>query len=91
MIRSFLNAGLKNAWELGRPFANDKLPAKDVFRLLDFLEAAEAPHDVGFFGTFYEWSEGGARRFGVGITDHWTVTFARQDGQAVDVDLEWHS
>lgn len=91
MLRSFLNGDLKNAWENGKPFVNERLPAKAVFRFLDALNASEGPADVAFFGRFYEWEESGRVRYGVQLTEHWTVTYDWLDGHAIDIDLEWHN
>jgi proteic killer suppression protein len=91
MILSFLNGDLQSAWENGKEFANERLPAKTIFRLLDTLNASESPTDVAFFGRFYEWQEGGLSRYGVQITEHWTLTYGWLDGHATDIDLEWHN
>jgi plasmid maintenance system killer protein len=91
MIRSFRNRDLKKAWELGKDVAHKNLPARETYWVLDALNAANAPREVAFLGRFFEWDENGERRYGVAITDHWTVSFGWSGGHAVEVDLEWHN
>ena len=91
MIRSFRNRDLKKAWEFGKSFAHKKLPSRETFWVLDALNAATAPREVAFFGSFYEWTEAGQQRYGVAISEHWTISYGWSDGHAVDVDLEWHN
>ena len=91
MIRSFRNRDLKKAWEFGKAFANKKLPARETYRVLDALNAATDPAEIAFFGRFYEWTEGRERRYGVAVTEHWTISYGWSDGHAVEVDIEWHN
>lgn len=91
MIRSFRNKELQKSWEYGKSFAHKKLSAQEIFYILDALNSASAPVDVAFFGRFFDWVENGRNRYGVAITDHWTVTFGWSDGHAESVDLEWNN
>ena len=91
MIGSFRNRDLKNAWESGKEFSHKKLPSRDVFWVLDALHVATDSRELAFFGRFYEWIEAGEQRYGVGITEHWTISYGWSNGHAVDVDLEWNN
>jgi hypothetical protein len=92
MIRSFRNRDLKKAWELGKEFAhNNKLPARETFWVLDALNAATGPREIAFLGRFYEWTEKDEQRYGVAVTEHWTISYGWAGGHAADVDLEWHN
>jgi len=89
MIQSFRNHDLQRLWEDGKPLPHKTLIAGNILRVLDLIVAASAPYDVAFYGIrFDEWPQDATQRYGVMVTDHWLISFAWRDGDAIEIDLE---
>jgi proteic killer suppression protein len=89
MIASFRSRALKRYWERSE---TKRLPPAAVDRIamiLDRLNAATAPGDLDLPGFGYHALKGNRKgEFAVLVTRNWRITFAWDDGDAVDVDLE---
>ncbi len=87
MIRSFRSKPLRQFFETGR---SDRLPvpnAPRVSRILRALDAATKPDDMNLPGYGFHGLHGESR-WSVRVTGNWRVTFAWDENDAVDVDLE---
>ena len=89
MIRSFRSRALRRLWE-----RNDarRLPALDVARIrniLELLDGADVPADLDVPGLhFHPLSANLRGRYAVTVRANWRITFAWQDGDAIDLDYE---
>lgn len=89
MLKSFRNKELEKSYTHGKSLPFRTVSAKEVFDVLDVIDAVSAPRDASFAGfRFDEWTEGGKMRYGVMISVHWLISFSWSDGHAIEVDLE---
>jgi len=56
--------------------------------MLDVLNNAVVPEDMNLPGFYFHKLQGKPERFSVRITGNWRLTFAWEDGDALNVDLE---
>ena len=89
MIKTYRNSALEAFATTG---ATRKLPVQNAKRLgqiIALLQVAAKPMDMNLPGlVFHSLAPGQPGRFSVRVTGNYRVTFAFQDGDAVDVDLE---
>lgn len=89
MIVSFRSRQLRRFWEkddVGKisPEWIDKISL-----ILDRLDQCLVPEDMGLPGLDFHPLKGNIKgRFAVSVQGNWRLTFAWEDGDAVDVDLE---
>ena len=57
-------------------------------RLLAFLDAAAKPEDMNVPGFFFHALQGEPKRYSVRVTANYRLTYAWEEPDAVDVDLE---
>ncbi len=89
MIRSFRSSELEKLWKAGRALRFKTIDTQQILDCLDVVDSAREPHDAAFTGfRFDEWTEGGSKRFGVMVSNHWLISFEWSDGDAIGVDLE---
>lgn len=87
MIGSYRNKGLRRFAERGDAA---KLPVQNadrVRRILALLDKARAPRDMDQPGLDFHFNKHWGR-YAVKVTGNWRLTWAWQDGAAVDVDIE---
>lgn len=89
VIGSFKSRALKRLWERGD---KSKIPAQSATRIilvLDALDGATAPEDLDLPGLGFHPLTGNLKgRYAVAVTRNWRITFAWDDGDAVQVDFE---
>ena len=89
MIRSFRHKGLKAFWEKGEA---KKLPPERVGRIermLDRLNVVADPTDMDLPGyRFHELKGDRKGTYAVTVSGNWRLTFAWEDGDAIDVNFE---
>jgi len=93
VIGSFKSRALKRLWERGD---KSRIPAQSATRIilvLDALDAATAPEDLDLPGLGFHPLTGNLKgRYAVTVTRNWRITFAWEDGDAVQVNFEdYHS
>ena len=93
VIGSFKSRALKRLWERDD---KSKIPAQSATRItlvLDALDAAAAPEDLDLPGLGFHPLTGNLKgRYAVTVTRNWRITFAWEDGDAVQVNFEdYHS
>lgn len=89
MIRSFRSKGLRRFAELGDASRLSVQNPDRIRRILAVLNAAAAPEDMNQPGWRFHALAGREKgRYAVNASGNWRVTFAWQDGDALDVDLE---
>jgi toxin HigB-1 len=89
VIRSFKSKALQRFWE--RNDASQIRPdwIKRVTLVLSILEAATEPKALDLPGLKFHALTGNlAGRFAVSVSGNWRITFAWEDRDATDVDLE---
>lgn len=87
MIRSFRSKALRRFAEKGDA---SKLPVQNtdrVRRILARLDAIQVPNDMDLPG-FHFHPLTSVSRYSVRITGNWRITFAWDDNDAVDVNIE---
>lgn len=87
MIRSYRSKALKL---LAKGDAS-KLPVANVTRveiIIALLQAATKPEDMNVAGLRFHGLHAKPKRYAVDASGNYRVTFAWDDGDAVDVDLE---
>jgi proteic killer suppression protein len=89
VIKSLKNRELKRYWTKADVSGLRPDWSAKVRRILLALDAAEAPEalDVPGFG-FHAFRGSLAGRYAVTVSRNWRITFAFEDGEAIDVDLE---
>lgn len=89
MIKSYRNKGLRKFAETGD---TRKIPVQDLARLrrtLASLDVATRPGDLDAPGFKFHALTGPLKgRYSVWLTGNYRLTFAFEDGNAVDVDIE---
>ena len=87
MIRTFQNKALEKFATTGD---GSKLPVqnhKKVSRILQTLNAARVPQDMNLPGYRFHSHQGVPKRYSVDVTGNYRITFAWEDGDAIDVDV----
>jgi proteic killer suppression protein len=87
MIRTFKNRALGRFAATGD---GSKLPIqnqKKVSRILQTLNAATVPQDMNLPGYRFHSLQGSPKRYSVDVTGNYRITFAWEDGDAIDVDV----
>ncbi len=88
MIRTFKNRALRRYWEKGQ---TQRLPSEYVNRIrviLDALDTSETPADMDTTGLgFHALASDRAGQYAVRVSRNWRITFAWDEGDAIDVDL----
>ena len=89
MITSFRSKALKRYWT--KSDASGLRPdwVQKIERQLSLLEAAEKPEDMDVvtFG-FHALTGNLAGRYAITVSKNWRITFAFDEADAIDVDLE---
>jgi proteic killer suppression protein len=89
MIRSFRNRGLKRFWERKDASQIHAVWIKRVTLVLSTLDAATEPKALDLPGLkFHALTGDMAGRYAVLVSGNWRITFAWEDRDATDVDLE---
>lgn len=89
VIKTFRHKGLAELWSEGRARRMDRRLHDRILRLLDRLDQAVLPEDMGFAGTQFHALRGfRPTRYTVHVNGPWCVTFEFADGHAYEVDLE---
>ena len=88
MIRSFRRQGLKQLWETGRSAkVPDSLRARCV-RRLDVIDRAVALADLNLPGYNLHRLYGKPVRYAIAVNGPWRLTFAWEEGDTLQLDLE---
>lgn len=89
MIRSFRNRGLRQFFETDNA---RRLPVQNVARvrqILAALQVARRPADMNVPGwRYHNLAPGQPSRYSVWVSGNYRITFAWNDADAVDVDIE---
>lgn len=89
MIRSFRSKALKRFAATGDPVKLSVPNVDRIRRILARLDASTGPEDMNLPGYRYHRLKGReAGRFAVDASGNWRITFAWNDADALDVDLE---
>jgi proteic killer suppression protein len=89
MIRSFRSKGLSELWAKGRTKEIDARLHKRILRRLDRLDVAAGPQELNVPGFDFHALKGfRPTRYTVHVNGPWCITFAFEDGEAVQVGLE---
>jgi toxin HigB-1 len=89
VIRSFRNKALGELWRTGRTSKIDVKMQAQLQRRLDALDRVARPEDMAIPGFDFHGQRGfRPKRYTVHVNGPWCVTFAFQDGDAIDVDFE---
>ena len=87
MIRTIQNKALAKFAETGDP---SKLPVQNyrkVSRILLALNVALMPQDMNLPGYRFHGLQGSPKRYSVDVSANYRITFAWEDGDAIDVDV----
>lgn len=87
MIRSFRNKGLRRFAEKGDASKLSVENADRVRRILARLDVATKPEEMNLPGYYFHVLKSDGR-YSVRVTGNWRLTFAWEDDDALDVDLE---
>lgn len=89
MIRSFRHKGLARYFERSETKGLSPTHVQRIGRILDLLDAAECPEDMEIPGLGLHPLKGNRKGFwAVSVSGNWRITFAFDDGDAVDIELE---
>ncbi len=89
MIESFAHKGLAALWNTGRSAKIDSKLHERILRRLDRLDAIERPEEMNLPGFDFHRLQGfKPTRYTVHVNGPWCITFAFENGNAVDVDFE---
>lgn len=89
MIHSFRHKGLSRFFERSETKGLQAAHVARIGRILDLLDAAECPEDMELPGLGLHPLKGDKKgRWAVSVSGNWRITFAFDDGNAVDIDLE---
>jgi len=89
MIRSFRSRALKRFAEIGDSSKLSVRNVERVRRILTQLDESSAPEEMNISGWRFHPLKGREKgRFAVWVSGNYRVTFAWNDNDAIDVDLE---
>ncbi|RMB11946.1 plasmid maintenance system killer protein [Eilatimonas milleporae] len=89
VIRTIRHKGLSRYWQSGRTRGLDARFLPRLERMLSALDAAKTPDAMNIPGWYFHALHGRmAGRYSVRVSGNWRLTFAFDDGDAVDVNLE---
>jgi len=89
MIRSFRHKGLARYFERSETKGLNAAHVPRIGRILDLLDAAECSDDMEIPGLGLHPLKGDKKgRWAVSVSGNWRITFAFDDGDAVEIDLE---
>lgn len=89
MIKSFQSKALKRYWTRGSRSAVSATYRDKIDLLLNALDAAKKPDDMKFPGSgFHSLTGNMAGRYALNVSRNWRLTFAWEDADAIDLDLE---
>jgi proteic killer suppression protein len=88
VTRSFRHKGLKELWENGRSAAIAESLRARCLRRLDAIERAEALTELSLPGFNLHALRGKPTRYAIAVNGPWRITFAWEEGDALQVDLE---
>jgi len=88
VIRSFRHKGLKELFANGSSSRVRADLRARALRRLDVLDHAERPGDLDIPGFDFHRLRGKPVRYTLHVNGPWCITFAWEDGDAVQVDLE---
>lgn len=89
MIRNFRHKGLERYFAKSDRSGIDARQADRIRRILDRLDAAAAPGDMGLPGYRFHSLKGDRKgAYAVSVSGNWRITFRFERGDAVDVNLE---
>ncbi|MGA2143162.1 MAG: type II toxin-antitoxin system RelE/ParE family toxin [Brevinematales bacterium] len=90
MIKSFRHKGLKDLFFFGNKKGVEAKYAKRLEVLLDFLENATSPKDMGFspINDLHELKGDRKGTWAVTVKENWRITFRFEGDDAADIDLE---
>lgn len=89
MIRSFRHKGLNRFFERSDTKGLQSAHVPRIGRILDLLDAADCSEDVEIPGLGLHPLKGDKKgRWAVPVSGNWRITFAVDDGDAADINLE---
>ena len=88
MIRSFKHKGLAELFELGRSRRVKRDLQSRCLRRLEVLDQAESLSDLNVPGFNFHGLRGVPKRYSIHANGPWSITFEREEGEALRVDLE---
>jgi toxin HigB-1 len=89
MIRSFRHKGLERFFTKSEIRGINAKQAARIERLLDRLDTAGRPEDMNLPGYGFHGLLGfHPKRYAVSVSGNWRITFAFEDEDAIDVNLE---
>jgi proteic killer suppression protein len=89
MIRSFKHKGLNRYFERSEAKGLQAAHVARIGRILDLLDAAACPEDLEIPGLSLHPLKGDQKgRWSVSVSGNWRITFAFDDGEVVEIDLE---
>lgn len=89
MIRSFRSRALKRFWERSDESKFHKHDVQKIADIMDTLDVATEPKGMDVPGFHFHALTGDmAGRYAVTVRGNYRITFARDDGDAVEVDDE---
>jgi proteic killer suppression protein len=89
VIRTFRHKGLSRYFRRSEVKGIQAAHVPRIGRILDLLDAAESPGDMDIPGLGLHPLKGDQKgRWAVSVSGNWRITFAFDDGDAVEVDLE---
>lgn len=89
MIRGFRHKGLARYFERSETKGLQAAHVPRIGRILDLLDAAECPEDLEIPGLGLHPLKGNRKGYwAVSVSGNWRITFAFENGEAVDIDLE---
>lgn len=89
MIRNFRHKGLARYFERSETKGLQTAHVPRIDRILDLLDTAERSEDMDIPGLGLHPLKGDRKGcWAVSVSGNWRITFAFDDGDAVDIDLE---
>lgn len=89
MIRNFRHKGLARYFERSETKGLQAAHVPRIDRILDLLDTAEHSEDMDIPGLGLHPLKGDRKGcWAVSVSGNWRITFAFDDGDAVDIDLE---
>lgn len=92
MIKNFKHKGLKALFETGSTKGVQSQHAQKLLDILDLLNAAKEPSDLGFPGSFLHPLKGKLKGYwAVRVSGNWRLIFQFAKGDALDVNyIDYH-